>query len=127
MAPKISTESRIEIRETRGMVNHGFQLARELGISTLLVSAELSSDRKRVDNVRDQESIIWVAQEEEATKEVCGAKDQCVEIPHGPVGPRGLPSNHHEGDIPHIVRITLIALITFFFLNMFNSYLKIAI
>jgi len=87
MPPKVSTESRIEISETREMVNHGLQLARELGINTLLVSAELASDRKRVDSARDKESIIWVAQDKEDTREVCGAKDQCVEIPHGPVGP----------------------------------------
>ena len=53
---------REEHQETRELVKSAFGLARALGIKTLVVQADEISDRRLVEQVRDDERVIWVAQ-----------------------------------------------------------------
>jgi hypothetical protein len=52
---------REEHQETRELVKNAFSLARALGIKTLVVQADEISDRGLVEQVRDDERVIWVA------------------------------------------------------------------
>jgi sugar phosphate isomerase/epimerase len=52
---------REEHQETRELVKSAFSLARALGIKTLVVQADEISDRRLVEQVRDDERVIWVA------------------------------------------------------------------
>src|SRR2546425_59577 len=54
---------REEHQETRELVKSAFGLARALGIKTLVVQADEISDRRLVEQVRDDERVIWVARE----------------------------------------------------------------
>ncbi|MDF1751157.1 MAG: diadenylate cyclase [Verrucomicrobiales bacterium] len=49
-----------EYAETRLLVKHGFELARSLGITKVLVYAELVSDQRLVETHRETETLIWI-------------------------------------------------------------------
>src|SRR2546429_7437187 len=52
---------REEHQETRELVRSAFSLARALGIKPLVVQADEISDRRLVEQVHDDERVIWVA------------------------------------------------------------------
>ncbi len=79
------TDTKTEIKETRLLVEYGFDLARKLGIKTVLVIGELVTDRKMVDKHREDESIIWVSRNAEKEQEDFREGDHHVVIPHSPV------------------------------------------
>lgn len=57
---KTTSTAPTEAAETRLLVEHGFQLARKLGISKVLVYAGLVIDRRLVEKHRTEETLIWV-------------------------------------------------------------------
>ncbi len=75
-----------EITETKLLVRYGFDLARQLKIDKIMVIAELLTDRRLVDKHRENETIIWVTSETESVNDGMCGDDQCIEIPHSPVG-----------------------------------------
>lgn len=85
MSPPIRTEKLTEIKETRLLVEYGFDLARKLKIKTVLVIGELVTDRKMVDKHRDDEHIIWVSRDAEKAQKNIKEGDNLVVIPHSPV------------------------------------------
>ena len=62
-APPTASPPPTEAAETRLLVKHGFDLARELNITKVLVHAGLVSDQRLVEKHRDQENLIWVTSE----------------------------------------------------------------
>ncbi len=62
-SPKSTSSPPTEAAETRLLVQHGFELARELGISKVLVYAELVIDQRLVEKHRIDEELIWVTSE----------------------------------------------------------------
>jgi DNA integrity scanning protein DisA with diadenylate cyclase activity len=50
-------------QETRGLVASAFGLARSLGIKTLVVQADEISDMRLVEELRDDERVIWIARD----------------------------------------------------------------
>lgn len=75
-----------EAKETRGIVRHGFEIARELGIKKVLAVAALLGDRKLVDQYREDEEIIWVTDKPEKIEAELEKRDRCVTIPQSPAG-----------------------------------------
>ncbi|MDF1813595.1 MAG: diadenylate cyclase [Verrucomicrobiales bacterium] len=68
-----------EYAETRLLVEHGFDLARGLGISRVLVHAGLVSDQRLVEKHRKEETLIWVT--DKAREGKLGSHEFFVEIP----------------------------------------------
>ena len=85
MSPTHKTDTKTEIKETRLLVEYGFDLARKLGMKTVLVIGELITDRKTVDQYRKDESIIWVSRDAEKEQEDIKDGDRLVVIPYSPV------------------------------------------
>lgn len=81
-----SPASAKETDETRLLVKHGFELARELRIRRVLVIAELITDRRLVEKHRRDESLIWVAHDRASLESLIEEKDHCVEMPKSPTG-----------------------------------------
>jgi DNA integrity scanning protein DisA with diadenylate cyclase activity len=72
---------REEHQETRELVKSAFSLARALGIKTLVVQADEISDRSLVEQVRDDERVIWVARERKHIPVSDPAKDVVLAMP----------------------------------------------
>jgi diadenylate cyclase len=72
---------REEHQETRELVKSAFSLARALGIKTLVVQADEISDRRLVEQVRDDERVIWVARERKQMPVSDPAKDVVLAMP----------------------------------------------
>ena len=72
---------REEHQETRELVKSAFSLARVLGIKTLVVQADEISDRRLVEQVRDDERVIWVARERKQMPVSDPAKDVVLAMP----------------------------------------------
>jgi DNA integrity scanning protein DisA with diadenylate cyclase activity len=70
-----------EHQETRELVKSAFSLARALGIKTLVVQADEISDRGLVEQVRDDERVIWVARERKQMPVADPAKDVVLAMP----------------------------------------------
>jgi diadenylate cyclase len=70
-----------EHQETRELVKSAFSLARALGIKTLVVQADEISDRRLVEQVRDDERVIWVARERKQMPVSDPAKDVVLAMP----------------------------------------------
>lgn len=68
-----------EAAETRLLVRHGFELARELGIEKVLVLTKLVIDRRLVAKHREEETLIWVSSE--APPDKPAKRDFYVEAP----------------------------------------------
>lgn len=79
-SPKASTEA----AESRLLVRYGFELARQLGINTVLVQAGLLQDRRLVEMHRENEKLIWVAHGD-GKSSASGKADIQVEIPESKV------------------------------------------
>lgn len=75
---KTASNAPTEAAETRLLVEHGFQLARKLGISKVLVYAGLVIDRRLVEKHRDEETLIWVTTN---PPEVPNSHEYFIEIP----------------------------------------------
>ena len=73
--------NREEHQETRELVKSAFSLARALGIKTLVVQADEISDRRLVEQVRDDERVIWVARERKQMPVSDPAKDVVLAMP----------------------------------------------
>jgi diadenylate cyclase len=72
---------REEHQETRELVKSAFSLARALGIKTLVVQADEISDRRLVEQLRDDERVIWVARERKQMPVSDPAKDVVLAMP----------------------------------------------
>ena len=72
---------REEHQETRELVKSAFSLARALGIKTLVVQADEISDRRLVEQVRNDERVIWVARERKQMPVSDPAKDVVLAMP----------------------------------------------
>jgi diadenylate cyclase len=70
-----------EHQETRELVKSAFSLARALGIKTLVVQADEISDRGLVEQLRDDERVIWVARERKQMPVSDPAKDVVLAMP----------------------------------------------
>jgi DNA integrity scanning protein DisA with diadenylate cyclase activity len=81
MHPRIRNLDREEHQETRELVKSAFSLARALGIKTLVVQADEISDRSLVEQVRDDERVIWVARERKHIPVSDPAKDVVLAMP----------------------------------------------
>lgn len=68
-----------EAAETRLLVRFGFELAREVGVSKVLVLSQLVRDRRLVERHRESETLIWVTQDEKPPK--CEKHEHYVEVP----------------------------------------------
>jgi hypothetical protein len=68
-------------QETRELVKSAFSLARALGIKTLVVQADEISDRGLVEQVRDDERVIWVVRERKQMPIADPAKDIVLAMP----------------------------------------------
>ena len=75
------TPDREDHRDTRELVKSAFRLARTLGIKTLVVQADEISDRRLVEQVRDDERVIWVARERKQMPVSDPAKDVVLAMP----------------------------------------------
>jgi hypothetical protein len=71
---------REEHEETRELVKSAFSLARSLGIKTLVVQADEISDRRLVEQVRDDERVIWVVRERKQMPVSDPAKDKQMPV-----------------------------------------------
>jgi DNA integrity scanning protein DisA with diadenylate cyclase activity len=72
---------REEHQETRELVKSAFSLARALGIKTLVVQADEISDRRLVEQLRDDERVIWVARERKQMPVSDPTKDVVLAMP----------------------------------------------
>ena len=79
----LSVSPPTEAAESRLVVRYGFQLARELEITKVLVLAELLIDRRLVDRHRQKEALIWVTADKQSllASGFLQEEDRCVEIP----------------------------------------------
>lgn len=68
-------------QETRELVKGAFSLARALGITTLVVQADEISDRRLVEQVRNDERVIWVSRERKQMPVSDPAKDVVLAMP----------------------------------------------
>jgi len=75
------TPDREDHRDTRELVKSAFRLARTLGIKTLVVQADEISDRRLVEQVRDDERVIWVARVQTQIPVSDPAKDIVLAMP----------------------------------------------
>jgi DNA integrity scanning protein DisA with diadenylate cyclase activity len=63
MSLQTDNPNREEYQETRELVTSAFGLARSLGIKTLVVQADEISDMRLVEELRDDERVIWIARD----------------------------------------------------------------
>src|ERR671936_118884 len=75
------TLDREEHQDTRELVKSAFSLARALGIKTLVVQADEIRDRGLVEQVREDERVIWVARERKQMPISDPAKDVVLAMP----------------------------------------------
>ena len=75
-----SSRPRTEAKETRLLVEHGFTLARALGIERVLVIAELITDRRLVGKHRKGEKLLWVTRDQRSLDQKPTKGDHCVEL-----------------------------------------------
>jgi hypothetical protein len=68
-------------RETRELVKSAFSLARSPGIKSLVVQADEISDIGLVDQLRDDERVIWVARDRKQMPIVDPTKDVVLPMP----------------------------------------------
>ena len=78
---QIRNRDREEHQETRELVKSAFCLARALGIKTLVVQADEISDRSLVEQLRDDERVIWIARERKQIPVSDPAKDVVLAMP----------------------------------------------
>src|SRR5215475_8432622 len=81
MHRQIRNLDREEHQETRELVKSTFSLARALGIKTLVVQADEISDRSLVEQLRNDERVIWVARERKQIPVSDPAKDVVLAMP----------------------------------------------
>jgi hypothetical protein len=70
-----------ENRESKILVEHCFDIARQLGISKLLVFAESVTDRKSIMKYQDSETIIWLTRKETDIVEEPSKRRHVIELP----------------------------------------------
>jgi len=70
-----------EHQETRELVKSAFNLARSVGIKTLVVQADEISDMRLVETLRDDERIIWVARDQKQIPISDPSKDVVLAMP----------------------------------------------
>jgi DNA integrity scanning protein DisA with diadenylate cyclase activity len=68
-------------RETRELVKSAFSLARSLGIKSLVVQADEISDMRLIEQLRDDERIIWVARDRKQMPIADPSKDVVLPMP----------------------------------------------
>ena len=68
-------------RETRELVKSAFSLARSLGIKSLVVQADEISDTRLVDQLRDDERVIWVTRDRKQMPIADPTKDVVLPMP----------------------------------------------
>jgi len=68
-------------RETRELVTSAFRLARSLGIKCLVVQADEISDMCLIEQLRDDERVIWVARDRKQMPIVDPSKDVVLPMP----------------------------------------------
>jgi diadenylate cyclase len=68
-------------RETRELVTSAFRLARSLGIKCLVVQADEISDMRLIEQLRDDERIIWVARDRKQMPIADPSKDVVLPMP----------------------------------------------
>jgi diadenylate cyclase len=69
-------------RETRELVKSAFSLARSLGIKSLVVQADEISDSRLVDQLRDDERVIWVTRDRKQMPIADPTKDVVLPMPY---------------------------------------------
>lgn len=67
--------------DTHELLNSAFLLARKLKIDTLLVSADQIGNGNLIEDLREQERIIWFAQDKEQVYAPLSAKDAVLTMP----------------------------------------------
>ena len=73
--------NREEHQETRALIKSAFSLARSLGIKRLVVQADEISDMRLIEQLRDDERVIWVARERKQIPVSDPAKDVVLAMP----------------------------------------------
>jgi diadenylate cyclase len=68
-------------RETRELVASAFHLARALGIKSLVVQADEISDMRLIEQLRDDERVIWVARDRKQMPIADPSKDVVLPTP----------------------------------------------
>jgi hypothetical protein len=68
-------------RESQALVRSAFQLARELGIATLVVQADERRGVQDVDRIRTTERIVWLTRDERAAPLTKRAADAVIRLP----------------------------------------------
>ena len=68
-------------RETRELVTSAFRLARSLGIKSLVVQADEISDMRLIEQLRDDERVIWVARDRKQMPIADPSKDVVLPMP----------------------------------------------
>ncbi|HET6416221.1 MAG TPA: diadenylate cyclase [Polyangiales bacterium] len=76
-----------EASESQILVASAFELARNLGIPRILVLADLITDRRTVEQARQNETVIWLTHggERESYPEIRGG-DACIALPPTALG-----------------------------------------
>jgi DNA integrity scanning protein DisA with diadenylate cyclase activity len=70
-----------ENRESRVLVEHCFDIARQLGISKLLVFAESVTDQKSIMKCHESETIIWLTRKKADIVEEPSKRRHVIELP----------------------------------------------
>jgi diadenylate cyclase len=68
-------------RETRELVTSAFHLARSLGIKSLVVQADEISDMRLIEQLRDDERVIWVARDRKQMPVADPSQDVVLPMP----------------------------------------------
>ena len=68
-------------RETRELITSAFRLARSLGIKSLVVQADEISDMRLIEQLRDDERVIWVARDRKQMPIADPSKDVVLPMP----------------------------------------------
>ncbi len=71
-----------ENKESRLLVRHSFELARELGISTILAYAESVQDQRYICKMREDEKILFLAQNVESIHADVRGSCEVIVLPH---------------------------------------------
>jgi DNA integrity scanning protein DisA with diadenylate cyclase activity len=67
--------------ESRALVHRAFELARALGIESVLVNADHLSSTRFIDELRESERIIWITQVQSGSLRASSTRDTVVRIP----------------------------------------------
>src|SRR5512140_2648717 len=81
MSSYASDSKREESEETRELVKSAFLLARSLGIATLLVQADEIADVRLIEDLRENERVIWIARDRTDVPISDPAKDIILAVP----------------------------------------------